>query len=153
MLNARPHFSKCDINIRIFTKDDSSNAIKFWSQFEGLSLNETVDTPEALADFLERNPGFSVIAVDENDKIIGAVLCGHNGRAGALYHLAVAEIHRGKGIAKAMVSHCYAKLTEAKIPRCNIFVYSDNDQGNRFWLQNGFVDPADWKVMQKRLEP
>ncbi len=141
-----------NISIRVFTASDSSQAIKFWSTIAGLSLHESADTPEAIAEFLARNPGFSAIALDANQEIIGAVLCGHNGRAGSLYHLAVAEAYRGKGIAQALVSHCYAKLIEAKIPRCNIFVYSNNDQGNRFWLQNGFADPADWKVMQKRLD-
>jgi putative acetyltransferase len=144
--------SHADIKVRVFTIADCSKAIEFWSKFDGLSLNETVDTPEALAGFLDRNPGFSVVAVDGDSNIIGAVLCGHNGRAGALYHLAVAETHRGKGIAQALVSHSYEKLTEAKIPRCNIFVYSDNDEGNRFWLHNGFIDPTTWKVMQKRLD-
>ncbi|MGB8337744.1 MAG: GNAT family N-acetyltransferase [Burkholderiales bacterium] len=145
--------SKADVNVRVFTIAEYSKVIEFWSNIDGLALDEFADTAEAIAAFLERNPGFSAVALDANDQIIGAVLCGHNGRAGALYHLAVAEPHRGKGIALALVSHCYAKLTEAKIPRCNIFVYSDNDEGNRFWLLNGFVDPTTWKVMQKRLEP
>jgi N-acetylglutamate synthase len=140
-----------DVNIHVFTTAHRCKALEFWSTIDGLSLNGSADTPEAIAVFLDRNPGFSVVALDRDDKIVGAVLCGHNGRAGALYHLAVAETHRGKGIAQALVSHCFAKLAEVKIPRCNIFVYNDNDEGNRFWLQNGFVDPPTWKVMQKRL--
>jgi N-acetylglutamate synthase len=119
------------INIRAFTISDYSKATRFWLNIDGINLNES-DTPEAIALFLERNPGLSAVAPDADEQIIGAVLCGHNGRAGALYHLAVAEEHRGKGIAQALVSYCYAKMTEAKIPRCNIFVYSNNDEGNRF---------------------
>jgi putative acetyltransferase len=151
-LKTNLHTSTSDINIRVFTLADYSKAIEFWSKIEGLALDESADAPEVIAAFLERNPGFSAIALDTNQVIIGAVLCGHNGRAGALYHLAVSEAHRGKGIAQALVSHCYAKLTDAKIPRCNIFVYNDNDEGNRFWIHNGFVDPTTWKVMQKRLD-
>ncbi|MEY4729478.1 MAG: hypothetical protein RL020_636 [Pseudomonadota bacterium] len=151
-MNTRSPSAQHAVTLRIFNKADCSQAIAFWSEFAGLALNETLDTPEALAEFLQRNPDFSLVAVDEDDKIIGAVLCGHNGRAGALYHLAVAETYRSQGIAQALVSHCYEKLIEANIHRCNIFVYGNNDEGNRFWLQNGFIDPVDWKVMQKRLD-
>jgi N-acetylglutamate synthase len=151
-LKTHSQASAVDVNIRVFTTAHCCKAIEFWSTIDGLSLNGSADTPEAIAVFLERNSGFSVLALDGDNKIVGAVLCGHNGRAGALYHLAVAETHRGQGIARALVSFCFAKLAEAKIPRCNIFVYNDNDEGHRFWLQNGFVDPPTWKVMQKRLD-
>jgi putative acetyltransferase len=135
------------IQIRAFTMADYAAAVGLWSTIEGLHLNES-DTPEAVAALLERNPGFSAVAID-GEKIIGAVLCGHNGRAGQLYHLAVAKSHRGRGIGQALVNYCFGKLSEVKIPRCNIFVYSDNNQGNSFWLRNGWLDPSNWKVMQK----
>ncbi|HEX5127428.1 MAG TPA: GNAT family N-acetyltransferase [Rhodocyclaceae bacterium] len=141
-----------NIKIRPFTIDDYDEVIRFWSTIEGITLNES-DTLEAIAAFLERNPYFSVVAVNEEEKIVGAVLCGHNGRAGSLQHLAVAVQHRGKGIAQALVAYCFRKLAEAHVPRCNIFVYSDNDEGNLFWSRNGWADPTTWKVMQKFVEP
>jgi ribosomal protein S18 acetylase RimI-like enzyme len=137
------------IKIRAFILADYAAAVALWSGIEGIHLNES-DTPEAVGALLERNPGFSAVALHE-EKIIGAVLCGHNGRAGQLYHLAVAVRYRSKGIAQALVAYCLKRLTEANISRCNIFIYSDNMQGTRFWLKNGWLDPADWKVMQKRV--
>jgi ribosomal protein S18 acetylase RimI-like enzyme len=129
---------------------DYEAAVTLWLAIEGLHLNES-DTPEAVTALLERNPGFSAVALD-GEKIIAAVLCGHNGRAGQLYHLAVAKRHRGRGVGQALVDYCFRKLSAAGIPRCNIFVYSNNDQGNHFWLKNGWIDPATWKVMQKLVE-
>jgi N-acetylglutamate synthase len=140
-----------EISARAFILSDYSQAVELWSMIDGLKLNES-DTLDAISAFLQHNSGFSAVALDAAGKIIGAVLCGHNGRAGALYHLAVANEHRGRGIAQALLAYCFAKLTEANIPRCNIFVYNDNDEGNRFWLRNDFVDPSDWKVMQKHLD-
>lgn len=128
------------IQIRAFVPTDCDNALALWSSVDGLRLNES-DTPEATEAFLFRNPGFSAIAFDESETVVGAVLCGHNGRAGSLYQLAVAKIHRDRGIATNLVEYCFAKLYKANIPRRNVFVYSDNDGGNGFWFRNGWIDP------------
>ena len=140
------------ISIRAFSNDDYANAISLWSRIDGLNLNES-DTPEAIHAFLERNPGFSAAAVTESGELIGAVLCGHNGRSSLLYHLAVATEYRSRGIANQLVEFCFAKLAAVNIPRCSIFVYTANEVGNSFWLKNGWNDPTTWKVMQKQVEP
>jgi putative acetyltransferase len=136
------------IQIRAFAENDISGALELWSNVEGLGLTES-DTPETIGLFLERNPSFSAVALTPDNRIVGAVLCGHNGRAGSLYHLAVATSARGLGIGRALVTYCFERLTEPGIPRCNIFVYTDNDEGNRFWMRNEWIDPTKWKVLQK----
>ena len=143
--------SALPIAIRPFTASDVERALKLWSGIEGLGLTES-DTEEAIELFLKRNPGFSAIATTTTNDVIGAVLCGHNGRAGFFYHLAVAESHRGRGIGTRLVDFCFARLAEATIPRCNIFVYTANHSGNQFWLRNGWNDPTTWKVFQKHVE-
>ncbi|MQR00009.1 GNAT family N-acetyltransferase [Glaciimonas soli] len=146
--------STSDFELREFVADDYQHAFDLWSSIEGLSLHEN-DTKEAITSFLERNPGFSVVASDKNNNIVGAVLCGHNGRAGSLYHLAVADSARGKGLGRQMVQFCTSKLIEANIPHCSVFVFTNNDVGNQFWINNGWDDPMTrefaWKVLQKRL--
>ncbi len=136
--------------IREFTLADYDHAIALWSTIDGLFLNES-DSRDAIAMYLARNPGFSAVAIDSAGALIGAVLGGHSGRAGFLNHLAVAPAHRGRGIASQLVAHCLTKLAAANIPRCNIFVYNNNDAGNQFWIKIGFHDPTTWKVMQKRV--
>lgn len=39
-------------------------------------------------------------------KIVGAILCGHDGRRGCLYHVCVHEDYRKNGIGKAMAVAC-----------------------------------------------
>jgi putative acetyltransferase len=119
-------------------------------QRRGLGLTES-DTPEKIRLFLERNPGFSAVALAPDNRFVGAVLCGHNGRAGSLYHLAVATSACSLGIGRALVTYCFERLSEACIPRCKIFLYNDNDEGNRFWMRNEWIDPRNWKVLQKRV--
>lgn len=139
-----------DIQIREFVAADYKHAVDFWSTVDGIALNES-DTKEAIVALLDRNPGFGAIATDSTGVVVGAVLCGHNGRAGSLYHLAVAKEFRGRGLGRRLVEFCFSKLAEAKIPRCNIFVYTDNNLGNKFWIKNGWNDPTTWKVLQKRV--
>lgn len=138
------------IQLRAFTIADYESAHRLWSSIEGLGLNES-DTPEAIAAFLDRNPGFSAVATDPSGMVIGTILCGHNGRAGSINHLAVAPAHRGQGFGKRLVEYVFARLAEANIPRCNIFVYNDNHGGNDFWLKTGWNDPTTWRVLQKRV--
>ena len=136
--------------IRPFVASDIGYALKLWSGTDGLGLSEP-DNEEAIVSFLIRNPGFSAIAATPADEIIGTLLCGHNGRAGFLYHLAVVQPYRRRGIGSRLVDFCFSRLAEARIARCNIFVYSANESGNQFWLQSGWNDPTTWKVLQKHV--
>lgn len=139
-----------NIQIRAFDISDYQSAVELWSSMDGLTLNES-DTPEAIAAFLKRNPRLSFVANTHGGDLIGTVLCGHNGRAAHIYHLAVAKPHRNQGLGRRLVERCFDRLAQENIPRCNIFVYSDNDLGNSFWLSTGWHDPTSWKVLQKPI--
>ncbi|PWQ97766.1 GNAT family N-acetyltransferase [Leucothrix arctica] len=138
------------MKIKSFEIFDYESAVTFWKSIEGVTLNES-DTKGSISSFLFRNPGLSFVAKDNNE-IVGTILCGHNGRAAQIYHLAVSNSHRGQGLGKELVDLSLSKLVEANIPRCNIFVYSNNCVGNKFWLKNGWDDPTTWKVLQKQLD-
>ncbi len=136
--------------IRAFVEADYQRARELWGRTEGMGLNES-DTESAVASFLRRNPGLSAIATTPEGEVIGAVLCGHDGRRGFLNHLAVAPAHRGQGIGNSLVEFCFAGLAAEGIPRCNVFVYEENGQGTEFWLHNGWYE-ATWKTLQKRVQ-
>ena len=138
------------IQIRAFEIADYERAVGLWSSMDGLTLNES-DTPEAIAVFLKRNPNLSFVADTQCGEIVGTILCGHNGRAAHIYHLAVAKSHRNQGLGRRLVELCFNRLADENIPRCNIFVYSNNDLGNSFWLSTGWNDPTTWKVLQKPI--
>ncbi|HEY3699893.1 MAG TPA: GNAT family N-acetyltransferase [Spongiibacteraceae bacterium] len=139
------------IEIRSFEMSDYQHAVDLWSSIDGLTLNES-DGPGAISVFLKRNPKLSFVAKSKAGELIGTVLCGHNGRAGHIYHLAVAKSYRGQGLGRHLVGLCFDALAKENIPRCNIFVYSNNDLGNSFWLASGWNDPKTWKVLQKYVQ-
>lgn len=126
--------------------DDLPNVIDLWSQTEGVGLNES-DSPEALTAFLSRNPGMSRVARD-GDTIVAALLCGHDGRRGFLYHLAVKPTYRRQGLGKALVEQCLARLAEQGIQKCNALVYTHNGEAQRFWRHLGFSQRDDLGLWQ-----
>lgn len=135
------------MDIGEMTPADFDEVIPFWRATAGVGLNES-DTPECLAIFLERNPGLSLI-VRQDQKVVGAVLCGHDGRRGYLHHLAVDPECRNQGLGTMLVERCLSQLAALGILKCNIFVYNDNDPGTIFWHKNSFSDRSDLKIMQR----
>ena len=132
------------------TPDDLPEVIELWTRTEGVGLNES-DCVPALTVFLARNPGLSRVA-REGEKIVGAVLCGHDGRRGFLYHLAVATEYRGRGLGAALVAQCLAGLSELGIQKCNAVVYQDNAQGQRFWSRLKFNPRNDLRFWQTVID-
>lgn len=130
------------------TCGDYDEVVALWTGVEGVGLDDDSDSRESIEAYLVRNPGLSFVARDE-DKIIGAVLCGHDGRRGYLHHLAVAESHRCQGIGKALVEKCISALRAIGINKCNIMVFDDNSDGLGFWDADGWNKRPDLVLMQK----
>ena len=122
-----------------------------WSSCEGVGLNDA-DQPDALSAYLERNPGMSFVA-QQDDAIVGAVLCGHDGRRGYLNHLAVSPAHRYQGIARRLVAHCLEALQCAGIAKCHLFIFTSNQGGRNFWKQIGWELRNDLAVASQTLAP
>ena len=135
--------------IRAMTIADYEVVLQLWQNTEGIGLNES-DSRENIEVFLARNPGLSRVAVGGN-KIVGAVLCGHDGRRGYLHHLAVANTHRKLGLGRQLVEACLADLARQGISKCSIFLFADNAAGEAFWKHNGWAKRPDLQVMQKGL--
>jgi ribosomal protein S18 acetylase RimI-like enzyme len=130
-----------------FKSADYDEAVALWRATDGVGLNEC-DEREPVAAYLDRNPGLSLV-LREQGRLVGAVLCGHDGRRGYLNHLAIVPECRGRGLGRLMVERCCARLAEAGILKCNIFLYVDNDEGERFWKALGFGHRSDLQVLQR----
>jgi N-acetylglutamate synthase len=129
---------KIDIRTREFTIDDYDAVIELWRRVEGLDVAEG-DDRETISRFLKQNRGLSRVATD-GSTIIGAALCGHDGRRGYIYHLAVDPVYHGRGIGKQLMKECLAGLKGIGLERANILVAKDNARGRDFWRRNGWED-------------
>jgi len=137
------------IEIRPMTIDDYEQAMALWKITEGMGLRP-VDEREYIARYLERNPGLSFVAWDE-ERPVGTVLCGHDGRRGYLQHLAVARAYRRQGIGKALVEQALAALQANGINKCHLFVIKTNQSAIGFWQHMGWFQRDDIVTMSKMI--
>ena len=130
------------ITIRNMAIEDYDGVYKLWMSIKGFAIRSIDDSREGVERFLLRNPGTSVVAVD-NGRIVGSILCGHDGRRGCLYHVCVHEDYRMQGIGKRMVVHCMNALEREHISKVSLIAFTKNDIGNAFWNGIGWTRRKD----------
>lgn len=128
--------------IRVMTINDYEQVYALWMQIKGFGMRSLDDSREGVSRFLARNPDTSVVAV-EDGRVVGAILCGHDGRRGCLYHVCVASGYRRRGIGKAMVVFCMDALKREQINKVSLIAFTKNDVGNAFWHNVGWVQRGD----------
>ena len=116
--------------------EDYALALALWRQADGVRVGP-FDTEADCARFLARNPGLSLVARNAG-KLVGAVLCGHDGRVGYLHHLAVAYDARRLGIGRELVRRSLILLAAAGVPEAYAFVQRRNPAGQAFWQACGW---------------
>lgn len=125
-----------NIEIRPMIVDDYDEIFAMWQITTKRALSDA-DSRENIAFYLERNPGMSQVAVCEG-KIVGTVLCGHDGRRGFIHHMAVSEDYRRHNIASSMAKAALSALEKSGISKTHIFCYTDNNLGQSFWTALGW---------------
>ena len=128
--------------LRIMTIDDYEQVYALWKQIHGFGIRSVDDSREGIARFLKRNPDTSVVAV-EDGKIVGAILCGHDGRRECMYHVCVDADYRMRGIGKSMVVFAMEALKKEKINKVSLIAFTKNDIGNAFWKEIGWTKRLD----------
>ena len=121
---------------------------ELWASSKGLELGGT-DSRDGIARFLERNPGLSFVALD-SDLIVGAVLCGHDGRRGYIDQLVVRPSHRRQGIGRSLVSRCVYNLMRIGIRKWHLFVFEDNEPALAFWSSLGWSKKVKLVTMSRQ---
>ena len=128
--------------IRAMTLEDYENVHALWMRIKGFAIRSIDDSKEGVERFLNRNPGISVVA-EEDGKIVGAILCGHDGRRGCMYHVCVHPDYRRRGIGKEMVVYAMKQLQEEGISKVSLIAFTSNDIGNAFWKTIGWTKRED----------
>ena len=130
------------MNIRIMKKEDYEGVHALWLSIKGFSIRSIDDSREGVEKFLKRNPDTSIVAEDKGE-IIGAILCGHDGRRATFYHVCVREDRRKQGIGKAMVVMAMNALKRENINKVALIAFTRNDVGNAFWKSIGWKQRTD----------
>jgi ribosomal protein S18 acetylase RimI-like enzyme len=126
------------VRIRKFQINDYDAAVQLWRRVEGVEIAEG-DSREDLARYLLRNPGLSLVAED-GANMVGVALCGHDGRRGLIYHLAVEPAYQQQGLGRRLVAECLDALRTLGLKRALILVAAENALGRSFWRRCGWED-------------
>ncbi len=142
------------IEITEMTIADYDEVFALWQEAEGLGLHsDECDSREGVARYLARNPGTCFVARD-GERLIGAVLCGNDGRRGYLNHMTVDKAYRRRGIGTVLVRRCMSVLKQMGIARSNLYVFAANDAALKFWRKLGwrFYEEFGVKAMSLNIE-
>lgn len=127
-----------NVTIQVMTIDDYDEVRALWQASEGIDLG-AADSRASITRYLDRNPGLSFVARDDG-LLVGAVLCGHDGRRGYLDHLAVRASHRRQGIGRLLASRAIYQLIQNQIQKWHLFVREDNQDAILFWSKLGWQE-------------
>lgn len=136
--------------IRRMQKSDYENVNKLWLSCDGIGLNDLDDSEDGIERFLLRNPDTCFVA-EQDGNVAGVILAGNDGRRGYIYHLAVSEEYRGKGIATRLVETVVDALKQLGIQKAALVVYNENEEGNAFWEKMGFQVREDLHYRDKLI--
>jgi ribosomal protein S18 acetylase RimI-like enzyme len=132
-----------------FTMEHYAGALQLWQNCDGVGISDA-DAAPCIQLFLDRNPETSFCALD-GPKVVGTILCGHDGRRGYLHHLAVSQQYRRRGIGSQLVNRSLARLEKLGIQKCHLFIFNANIQGQAFWEDQGWELRGDIAIMSKDL--
>lgn len=136
--------------IRKMTIKDYEDVYELWTNTSGMGMRSIDDSREGIEKYLNRNPETCFIAEEEN-KIVGVILSGHDGRRGYIYHTSVKETVRNQGLGKALVNEAMEALKAEGINKVALVAFSTNELGNSFWEAQGFEERQDLVYRNKNL--
>ena len=139
------------IEYRVLTEDDYDRLYELWvsQAMTKRAINPVDDSKDGITRYICRNPT-TCFGAFEDEKMIGAILSGHDGRRGVIHHLCVQEDHKRNKIASTLVKMAEEGLQKEGIQKIFCIVFRNNDEANSFWEKMGFsdsgkIDPDDKK--------
>lgn len=136
--------------IRNMCIDDYDAVYELWISCVGMGLNNIDDSRDGINVFLKRNPDTCFVA-ENDDKVVGVIMVGNDGRRGYIYHTAVSPSYRNRGIATQLVNKAMEALKSLGIIKVALVVFNRNECGNEFWEKQGFTMREDLIYRNKSL--
>lgn len=130
--------TKFPAKVRVMAEEDYDQLYRLWKTIKGFGIRSMDDSKEGVSRFLHRNPTTSIVA-EAGGEIVGAILCGHDGRRGCFYHVCVREDYRKQGIGKAMAVSAMRALQKEQINKVCLIAFKKNEVGNSFWKSVGWT--------------
>lgn len=136
--------------VRKMQISDYSTVYELWLSCKGMGLNDVDDSESGISRFLERNPDTCFVAEIDN-RIVGVIMAGNDGRRGYIYHTAVHPSYRKQGVGSALVKTALNALEQLGISKVALVVFEKNIDGNAFWEKQGFTVRNDLTYRNRSL--
>lgn len=129
---------------------DYSQVIDLWKNAgPGIHLRRS-DERDEIFKKLQRDPDLFIVA-EFNGLLIGSVLGGFDGRRGMVYHLAVDDSYRKKGIGTMLMNELEKRMKQKGCIRSYLLVTHDNVDAIRFYETKGW-EQMDLLIYGKDLD-
>lgn len=132
------------------TNEYYSDVYELWLSCRGMGLNNLDDSEQGINKFLQRNPDTCFVAL-QDEKVVGVIMAGSDGRRGYIYHTAVNPQYRKRGIATALVETVMQAMKNIGINKVALVVFEHNEGGNKFWEKLGFTERNDLVYRNKAI--
>jgi len=136
--------------IRQMDIKDYEELLKLWEHKPDIGDGQ-IDSRDKFEKFLRRNSSYNLVCQHKN-QIIGSILCGSDGQSAYIYHLAIREDYRLKGIESDMINELIRKLSIDGVKECRLFVMDDNYDEQDFWISEGWKQNRDMIVFSRKLK-
>ena len=137
MVNRKPEGEE-PVHIRNFCyPNDYAAVYKLWAEAgSGIHLRIS-DEPQEIEKKIQRDPDLFLIA-EIDRQIVGSVLGGFDGRRGMVYHLAVNQTYRHRGIGTRLMEELESRLRAKGCVRYYLLVTKDNPSAMKFYEDLGW---------------
>ncbi len=138
------------VRVAPMTIGDYDRVHALWMNCKNMGFNNLDDSREGIGRFLARNPNTCFVAF-AGGELAGTILAGHDGRRGYIYHAAVAEAFRRRGVGAVLVNRCLEALRAEGIHKVALVAFRRNEAGNAFWEKMGFAVREDLYYRNRAL--
>jgi ribosomal protein S18 acetylase RimI-like enzyme len=116
---------------------DYEDALRLWRAMEhGVRVGPS-DEPTEIQKKLTRDPDLFLVA-QATEGLVGTVIGAYDGRRGFVYHLAVADAYRRRGVGSELMGEVERRLRARGCLRCYLLVRPDNTAAQRYYEKVGW---------------
>lgn len=141
--------SKFQIREFIFDQDYEP-VLRLWGDIEsGMQVGRS-DSREEIKRKLERDPDLFLVT-EMGNEIIGTIIGGFDGRRGMVYHLAVSQNYRRRGVAADLLAEVEKRLQAKGCVKVYLLVLDDNAAAIQFYEECGWKHQAHDLIFSKEF--
>ena len=124
------------MEIREFRMADYDEVVALWAR-AGLSV-ERSDERNEIEKKLARDPDLFLVGIDAG-AVVAAVIGGHDGRRGWIYHLAVEPGLHAKGLGASLLAELESRLKKKGCVKVNLLIDPENAGVKGFYQRYGYA--------------